>query len=80
MEWNGREISVWNIDTRMEWNGTFQEWNGRQSSILPYQFHTRFRTWHLPFTEKYVRIVMTKNMCKRLAANHLRQINRVIRS
>ena len=23
------------------------EWNERQSSILPYQFHTRFRTWHL---------------------------------
>ena len=25
-----------------EWNGRFQEWNGRQSFILPYQFHTRF--------------------------------------
>ena len=24
-----------------EWNGIFQEWNGRQSFILPYQFHTR---------------------------------------
>ena len=34
MEWNGTEISVWNMeDARMEWNG-------RQSSILPYQFHT----------------------------------------
>ena len=50
MEWNGTEISVWNMeDARMEWNGRFQEWNGRfqewngrQSSILPYQFHTRF--------------------------------------
>ena len=41
MEWNGN--SVWNMeDARMEWNGRFQEWNGRQSSILPYQFHTRF--------------------------------------
>ena len=41
MEWNGTEISVWNMeDARMEWNGRFQEWNGRQSSILPYQFHT----------------------------------------
>ena len=29
-------------DARMEWNGRFQEWNGRQTSILPYQFHTRF--------------------------------------
>ena len=25
-----------------EWNGRFQEWNGRQSSILLYEFHTRF--------------------------------------
>ena len=37
--WNGREISVWNMeDARVEWNGRFQEWNGRQSSIpIPYQ-------------------------------------------
>ena len=49
MEWNGMEISVWNMeDARMEWNGRFQEWNGRQSSILPYQFHTyRFRAMYL---------------------------------
>ena len=48
MEWNETEISVWNIeDARMKWNGRFHEWNGRQSSILPYQFHTRFRSWHL---------------------------------
>ena len=27
MEWNGTEISVWNMeDARMEWNGRFQEW------------------------------------------------------
>ena len=33
------EISVWNMeDARVEWNGRFQEWNGRQSSIpIPYQ-------------------------------------------
>ena len=31
----------------MEWNGRFQEWNGRQSSILPYQFHTRFCALYL---------------------------------
>ena len=36
-KWNGTEILVWNMeDARMEWNGRFQEWNGRQSSILPY--------------------------------------------
>ena len=41
--WYGMEISVWNVeDARMEWNGWFQEWNERQSSILLYQFHTRF--------------------------------------
>ena len=36
MEWNGAEISEWNMENaRMEWNGRFQGWNGRQSSILP---------------------------------------------
>ena len=35
------KILVWNMeDARMERNG-------RQSSILPYQFHTRFRALHL---------------------------------
>ena len=48
MEWNGREIWVWNTeDARMEWNGRFQEWNGKQSFILSYQFHTRFCLRHL---------------------------------
>ena len=41
MKWNGTEISLWNVENaRMECNGRFQ---GRQSSILPFQFHTRFR-------------------------------------
>ena len=40
MEWNGTEISVWNMeDARMEWNGRFQ--NGIEGN-LPYQFHTGF--------------------------------------
>ena len=30
-----------------EWNGRFQDWNGRQSSILPYQLHTRFCALYL---------------------------------
>ena len=48
MKWNGTEISVWNIeDARMEWNGKFREWNGRQSSILSYQFHTRLWVLYL---------------------------------
>ena len=48
MEWNGTEISVWNMeDARMEWNGRFQEWNGRQSSILSYQFHIGFCALYL---------------------------------
>ena len=39
MVWNGTEISVWKMP----------EWNGRPSSILPYQFHTgtRFQGLHL---------------------------------
>ena len=56
MEW---KISVWNMeDARMEWNGRFQEWNGRQSSILPYQFHIRFVHCTV-FTEKCVGLPMS---------------------
>ena len=47
-KWNGMErkfrYGIWKMP---EWNGRFQEWNGRQSSILPYQFHTRFRALFL---------------------------------
>ena len=51
-KWNGTEISVWSMeDATMEWNGRFQEWNGRQSSILPYQFQTKFCAF---FTKKYI--------------------------
>ena len=35
MVWNITEISVWNMENaRIECNERFQEWNGRQSSIL----------------------------------------------
>ena len=38
-KWNGMEFSVWNMeDARMEWNGRFQEWNGRQYKTI--YFHT----------------------------------------
>ena len=47
MVWNGIEDGMewkWNLEyARMEWNGRFQAWNARESSILPYRFHTRFR-------------------------------------
>ena len=60
-EWNGTEISVWNMeDARMEWNGRFQEWNGRQSSILPYRFHTRFCALYLPKNTYRCRVVINK--------------------
>ena len=59
MKWNGTEISVWNVeDTKMEWNGRFQEWNGRQSSILSYQFHTRFRALYLQKNTHRCRVVI----------------------
>ena len=61
IEWNGTEISVpvWNMeDARMEWNGRFQEWNGRQSSILPYQFHTRFCALYLQKNTYRCRVVI----------------------
>ena len=63
MEWNGTEISVWNMeDAIMEWNGRFQEWNGRQSSILPYQFHTRFCALYLPKNTYRCRVVINNNL------------------
>ena len=41
MEWkmvlNGRRILVWDMEdvqNGMEWNGRFEKWNGRPSSIL----------------------------------------------
>ena len=45
-------------DARMEWNGRFQEWNGRQSSILPYQFHARFRALYLQKNTYRYRVVI----------------------
>ena len=41
-----------------EWNGRFREWNGRQSSILPYQFHTRFRALYLQKNTYRCRVVI----------------------
>ena len=51
MEWNGMENEIerkfqYGIWKMLEWNGRFQEWNGRQSSILPCQFYTRFGASH----------------------------------
>ena len=52
MEWNGMERKFWYGIWKMpEWNGMEDFKNGRQSSILPYQFHTRFCAF---FTEKYI--------------------------
>ena len=79
MEWNGTEISVWNMeDARMEWNGRFQEWNGRQSSILPCQFHTRFRALYLQKNTYRCRVVIN-NIVKEvfnfnICAYYFRQI------
>ena len=59
MGWNGTKISVWDMeDARMEWNGRFQEWNGRQSSILPNQFQTRFYALHLQKNMHGCRVVI----------------------
>ena len=41
-----------------EWNGRFQEWNGRRPSILPYQFHTRFRALYLQKSTYRCRVVI----------------------
>ena len=34
-------------DARMEWNRNFTNGMEDKSSILQYQFHTRFRSWYL---------------------------------
>ena len=62
MVWNGKcngtEISVWNMeDAKIEWNGIFQNWNGRISSILPYQSHTRFCVLYLQKNTYRCRVV-----------------------
>ena len=65
MKRNGTEISVRNIeDARMEWNGRFQEWNGKQSSILPYQFRTKFCALYLQKNTYGCRVV-TNNWSQR---------------
>ena len=59
MEWNGTEISVWNMeDARKKWNGRFQKRNGRISSILPYQFHIRFCALYLQKNTYRCRVVI----------------------
>ena len=59
MEWNGTEILVWNMeDSRMEWIGRFQEWNGIQCSILSYQFQTRFCALYLQKNTYRCRVVI----------------------
>ena len=72
-KWNGMEISVWNMeDARMEWNGRLQEWNGRQSSILPYQFHTRFRALYLEKKTYWCRVVINNIVTEVFNFNILR--------
>ena len=62
-----------------KWNGIFQEWNGRQFSILPYQFHTRFRALYLQkntyrcrvviiiLSQKYSTSISTHIICRQIA-------------
>ena len=54
MEWKFR-YGIWKMP---EWNGRFQEWNGRQSFILPYQFHTRFFALYLQKNTYRCRVVI----------------------
>ena len=58
-KWNGMErkfrYGIWKMP---KWNGRFQEWNRRQSSILPYQFHTRFPAWYFQKNTYPCRVVI----------------------
>ena len=78
-KWTGMEISVWDMeDARKEWNGTEDFKNGMEDN-LPYFHVNSYKILHVAFTDKYIRVVTIKNMWQRLAANHLGQINWVIR-
>ena len=55
----------------MEWNGRFQEWNGRQSSILPYQFHTRFRALYLRKNTHRCRVVILSQKYSTSISTHI---------
>ena len=46
MVWNGTEFSVWNTEYERCQNGMEGFMNGMEDN-LPYQFHARFRLWHL---------------------------------
>ena len=59
-KWNGMERKFrYGIRKMPKWNGRFQEWNGRYSSILSYQFHTRFCSWHLQKNISVMNIAQT---------------------
>ena len=84
MEWNGKcngmERKFWYGIWKMpEWNGMEDFKNGMEGN-LPYFLSNSILDFASGIYKKYIRIVVTKNMWKRLVANHLRQINRVIRS
>ena len=69
MEWNGKwngterkfRYGIWKMP---EWNGRFQEWNGRQSSILPYQFHIRSWALYLQKNTYRCRVVINNFVTK----------------
>ena len=54
MEWKFR-YRIWKMP---EWNGIFQEWNGRQSFILPYQIQVRFCALYLRKNTYQCRVVI----------------------
>ena len=54
MEWKFR-YGIWKMP---EWNGMEDFKNGRQSSIFPYQFHTRFRALYLQKNTFRCRVVI----------------------
>ena len=78
MEWNGNFGTEYGrCQNGMEWNGRFQEWNGRQSSILSYQFHAGFCALYLQkniygcrviiLSQKYSTSISTRNICRQIA-------------
>ena len=63
--WYGMErkfrYGIWKTP---EWNERFQEWNGRQSFILPYQIHTRFCALYLQKNTYRCRVVIKNIVTK----------------
>ena len=68
MKWNGNfGMDYGRSQNGMEWKISKMEWK----TIFHTSIQISYQISLMVFTEKYLRIVITKNMRQRLATNHL---------